>query len=83
MQVMLCQSDLILLHKWGLDDSQSHTTVPIVLDVHTMQMLKGCMKVFLVFFSKESSRGKNIIETFSKVSEYVLICWRDKRNVQN
>ena len=24
---MLCQSDLILLHKWGLDDSQSHTTV--------------------------------------------------------
>ena len=27
MQVMLCQSDLILLHKWGLDDSQSHTTV--------------------------------------------------------
>ena len=26
-QVMLCQSDLILLHKWGLDDSQSHTTV--------------------------------------------------------
>ena len=29
MQVMLCQSDLILLHKWGLDDSQSHTTVGI------------------------------------------------------
>ena len=27
LQVMLCQSDLILLHKWGLDDSQSHTTV--------------------------------------------------------
>ena len=27
MQVMPCQSDLILLHKWGLDDSQSHTTV--------------------------------------------------------
>ena len=27
MQVMLCQSDLILLHKWDLDDSQSHTTV--------------------------------------------------------
>ena len=26
---MLCQSDLILLHKWGLDDSQSHTTVTI------------------------------------------------------
>ena len=24
---MLCQSDLILLHKWGLDDSQSYTTV--------------------------------------------------------
>ena len=29
MQVILCQSDLILLHKWGLDDSQSHTTVSI------------------------------------------------------
>ena len=27
MQVMLCQSDLILLYKWGLDDSQLHTTV--------------------------------------------------------
>ena len=27
MQVMLCQSDPILLHKWGLDDSQSYTTV--------------------------------------------------------
>ena len=27
MQVMLCQSDLILLHKWGLVDSQSHSTV--------------------------------------------------------
>ena len=26
---MLCQSDLILLHKWGLDDSQSHTTVGV------------------------------------------------------
>ena len=31
MQVMLCQSDLILLHKWGLDDSQSHTTVPTII----------------------------------------------------
>ena len=31
MQVMLCQSDLISLHKWGLDDSQSHTTVRITL----------------------------------------------------
>ena len=30
---MLCQSDLILLHKWGLDDSQSHTTVGTVLRV--------------------------------------------------
>ena len=28
---MLCQSDLILLHKWGLDDSQSHTTVCIAI----------------------------------------------------
>ena len=32
MQVMLCQSDLILLHKWGLDDSQSHTTVDIDIE---------------------------------------------------
>ena len=30
MQVMLCQIDLILLHKWGLDDSQLHTTVALI-----------------------------------------------------
>ena len=38
-QVMLCQSDLILLHKWGLDDSQSHTTVFIILGLKIIRKL--------------------------------------------
>ena len=42
MQVMLCQSDLILLHKWGLDDSQSHTTVmTLVRNTEVIKLLQG------------------------------------------
>ena len=55
---MLCQSDLILLHKWGLDDSQSHTTVdsklcklatfqPFDLKEHTVAHLKDFIHIYL------------------------------------
>ena len=42
MHVMLCQSDLILLHKWGLDDSQSHTTVDLKMVTQRIKYL--CFK---------------------------------------
>ena len=65
MQVMLCQSDLILLHKWGLDDSQSHTTVfSITLCRHiliAMPMFGNKSFIPLFMAKPENSIKKNLL----------------------